>query len=148
MHSEKLAFTTHAVIETAAALSFIVHPEGQLPGCTPATRLVLRQYGGLLLASSMICLIIVAGSGCDTTTTRLMAAALGSYHAWPCYRAFTRIRNELRHRHRFKETWVLGGPPLHFLVHVVCLGLFLHTAITDTWPHRENVPESFFDSIT
>ncbi|KAI0411254.1 hypothetical protein F5X98DRAFT_357608 [Xylaria grammica] len=127
MHPEKLAFAVHAAVEAAAGLSFIVHPEGQLPLCTPAARLILRQYGGLLLASSMICLIIIAGPGCNATTTRLVAAALGSYHVWPCYRASVRIRNETRHR--FEETSFLGGPPVHLVVHLVCLGLFLYAAI-------------------
>ncbi len=129
MRLEELAFLMHAAVETAAGVSFIAHPEGQLPGCTPAAKLILRQYGGLLLASSMVCLIIIASPGCSATTTRLVAAALGSYHAWPCYRAFTRIRSETRHRLREKS--VLGGPLVHLLVHLVCLGLFLCAAIAD-----------------
>ncbi|KAI1420006.1 hypothetical protein F5Y12DRAFT_166364 [Xylaria sp. FL1777] len=130
MHLEKLAFVMHAAVETAAGISFIAHPEGQLPGCGPAAKLILRQYGGLLLASSMVCLVIIAGPDCGTTTTRLMAAALGSYHVWPCYRASTRIRNETRDK--LKETSVLGGPLVHLLVHLVCLSLFLYTAIAHT----------------
>ncbi|KAI0433797.1 hypothetical protein F5Y09DRAFT_298222 [Xylaria sp. FL1042] len=127
MHLEKLAFVMHATVETAAGISFIVYPERQLPGCTPAARLILRQYGALLLASSMVCLIIIARPGCGTTTTRLVAAALGSYHAWPCYRAIARIRDESRHR--LEGTSVLGGPLVHLLVHSLCLGLFLYAMV-------------------
>ncbi|KAI1129711.1 hypothetical protein F5Y10DRAFT_146981 [Nemania abortiva] len=129
MRLEKLAFLVHAIVETAAGLSFILHPEGQLPGCTPAARLILRQYGGLLLASSLVCLIIAADSSFDSTTVRLLATAFGSYHLWPCYRALSRIQNGTQPG--VKETPVLGGPPVHLLVHVVCLSLFLHAAVTE-----------------
>ncbi|KAI0188722.1 hypothetical protein EV127DRAFT_433521 [Xylaria flabelliformis] len=124
----KLPFAMHAAIETAAGISFIVRPEKQLPGCTPAAKLILRQYGGLLLASSMVCLIIITNPGFDTATTRLLAAALGSYHAWPCHRALTRIRNETR----AKEESMFGGPLVHLLVHMVCLSLFLHVVVMET----------------
>ncbi|KAI0973483.1 hypothetical protein F4678DRAFT_426879 [Xylaria arbuscula] len=129
MHLNQLAFVIHAVVETAAGVSFIVHPEGQLPNCTPAAKLILRQYGGLLLASSIICLAVITGLGCSTTTTRVLATALGSYHAWPCYRAFSRIQKESRYE--VQETSILGGPFVHLLVHLVCLGLFLYAAIAD-----------------
>ncbi|KAI0518010.1 hypothetical protein F5B22DRAFT_87702 [Xylaria bambusicola] len=128
MRSSDLAFVMHAAVETAAGISFIVHPERQLPGCTPAARLILRQYGALLLASSMVCLIVLSRPGCSTATTRLMAAALGSYHAWPSFRAFTRLRNEKGNQ----ETSVLGGPSVHLMVHLVCLGLFLYAAVAHT----------------
>ncbi|KAI1741481.1 hypothetical protein F4680DRAFT_415542 [Xylaria scruposa] len=128
MRIGKLPFAMHAAIETAAGISFIVRPEGQLPGCTPAAKLILRQYGGLLLASSLVCLIIIADPGFNTTTTRLLAAALGSYHAWPCHRALTRIRNETS----VKEESVLGGPLVHLLVHVACLSLFLYVVVMET----------------
>ncbi|KAI1153317.1 hypothetical protein F4825DRAFT_415634 [Nemania diffusa] len=129
MRLEKLPFFMHAVIETAAGLSFIVRPEGQLPGCTPAAKLILRQYGGLLLASSILCIIIIADSSLNSATTRLVAAALGSYHAWPCYRALVRIQDEAESRTRGKP--LLGGPPVHLLVHVVCLTSFLYLAIAE-----------------
>ncbi|KAI0855747.1 hypothetical protein F4860DRAFT_448841 [Xylaria cubensis] len=128
MQLGRLPFAMHAAIETAAGISFIVRPEKQLPGCTPAAKLILRQYGGLLLASSMVCLIIITNPGFDTATTRLLAAALGSYHAWPCHRALTRIRNETR----AKEESMFGGPLVHLLVHVVCLSLFLHVVVMET----------------
>ncbi|KAI1491522.1 hypothetical protein F5X96DRAFT_668660 [Biscogniauxia mediterranea] len=93
----KLPFAAHAAIETVAALSFIFRPEAQLPGCSPAARLILRQYGGLLLASSFVCAaVLVAEPGLEDTTTtmmmRLLAVALGTYHVWPCHRAWVRLR--------------------------------------------------------
>ncbi|KAI0203621.1 hypothetical protein F4808DRAFT_25427 [Astrocystis sublimbata] len=124
--SGKLAFAAHAAIETAAGVSFIVRPEAQLHGCTPAGKLILRQYGGLLLASSLVCLVIIADPGLNDTTLRPLAAALGSYHVWPCHRALVRIRIEAT----VKDESVLGGPLAHLLVHMVCLGLFLHVVAT------------------
>ncbi|KAI8631169.1 hypothetical protein F5Y19DRAFT_425277 [Xylariaceae sp. FL1651] len=127
MHVAKLAFGLHTILETAAGVSFIIHPEGQLPGCTPEAKLILRQYGGLLLASSMACLAILADAKYNDTT-RLLAMALGSYHVWPCHRALTRIRHESQSRE--KVPLVLGGPLLHLVVHVVCLGLFVFSAFS------------------
>lgn len=126
MDLKRLAFLVHAVVETAAALSFIFYPERQLPTCTPAGKLILRQYGGLLLASSMVCLIIVADPDLSVTTTRWMAVALGSYHVWPCHRALIRIRTEALSG--AKEESVLGVPLMHLMVHAICLGLFLSAA--------------------
>ncbi|KAI0408298.1 hypothetical protein F4802DRAFT_549267 [Xylaria palmicola] len=128
VHLGMLAFALHAVTETAAGLSFMVHPEGQLPGCTPAARLILQQYGGLLLASSMACLIVVADPSFNPATARLLAVAFGSYHAWPCHRALARIRNETRPRREAAASF-LGDPVIHLLVHVACLGSFLYTAV-------------------
>lgn len=129
MHMRRLAFLGHAVVEAAAGLSFIIRPEGQVPACTPAGKLILRQYGGLLLASSMVCLIIIADPDLSIRTTRLLALALGSYHVWPCYRALVPIRTEALSR--AKENTVLGGPFVHFIVHAICLGLFLSAAIAE-----------------
>ncbi|KAJ2991239.1 hypothetical protein NUW58_g2589 [Xylaria curta] len=126
MHLGKLAFAAHVAIETIPGISFIARPEAHLPGCTPAAALILRQYGGLLLASSFVCLTVIADSGLSTTTTQLLAASLGSYHAWPFYRALARIRSQ------GKQSSELGGPWVHFLVHGVCLGLFVHAAVAGT----------------
>ncbi|KAI1160670.1 hypothetical protein F5B18DRAFT_631719 [Nemania serpens] len=129
MDPKRLAFLVHAVVETAAGLSFIIHPEGQLPACTSAGKLILRQYGGLLLASSMVCVVTIADPDISVTTTRLMAVALGSYHVWPCHRALFRMRTEAPST--AKDRSVLGGPLLHFMVHAICLGLFLSAAIAE-----------------
>ncbi|KAI1632911.1 hypothetical protein F4809DRAFT_57767 [Biscogniauxia mediterranea] len=119
----KLPFAAHAVIETVAALSFIFRPDAQLPGCSPAARLILRQYGGLLLASSFVCAaVLVADPGLEDATMmmRLLAVALGTYHVWPCHRAWVRLRSG--------SSATLGGPALHLVVHLVCLGLFMFSA--------------------
>ncbi|KAI0169266.1 hypothetical protein GGR52DRAFT_574484 [Hypoxylon sp. FL1284] len=117
----KLPFAAHALVETAAALSFIFDPDKQLPGCSVSAKLILRQYGGLLLSTNLICLVILAEPGC-TDATRLFAAALGTYHVWPCYRAYARMRHGIRVSR--KEQSTLGGPLLHLIVHLACLTMF------------------------
>ncbi|KAI5918722.1 hypothetical protein F4810DRAFT_558954 [Camillea tinctor] len=126
----KLPFAVHAVVETVAALSFIFRPDAQLPGCSPAAKLILRQYGGLLLASSFMCAAVLlitdndAVTGTAATTMQLQALALGTYHVWPCYRAWVRIGS----RERGRGATTLGGPSLHLVVHLVCFGLFMFSA--------------------
>lgn len=121
----KLPFAFHAAIETAAALSFIFRPETQLPRCTPAAKLILRQYGGLLISSNLICLIVIVQPTLDSTS-RLLAAALGSYHLWPSYRALVRLRSSVPGDSTSVSP--LGGPALHLAVHIVSIGLFAATA--------------------
>ncbi|KAH9907602.1 hypothetical protein F4778DRAFT_778026 [Xylariomycetidae sp. FL2044] len=131
MLTPKLAFVVHAVVETAAAISFIFHPERQLPGCTPAAKLILRQYGGLLLSSNFVCLAVIAESE-FSHTARLLAVALGSYHAWPCHRAYSRMKSKSSQgtaaAAEKKDAVVLGGPFVHLVVHVGCLALFVFAA--------------------
>lgn len=123
----KLPFVLHAVIETAAALSFIFTPDRQLPGCNVAAKLILRQYGGLLLSTNLICLAILSEPG-FSPLARLLAAALGTYHIWPCYRAYIRIYHDLGVSVEKKP--VLGGPQLHLMVHLVCLVFFMWVALS------------------
>ncbi|KAI8965150.1 hypothetical protein F5Y11DRAFT_313991 [Daldinia sp. FL1419] len=121
----KFPFALHAFIETAAALSFIFDPEAQLPGCNTAAKLILRQYGGLLLSTNLVCLVVLFEPG-FTTTTRLLAIALGTYHIWPCYRAYVRMNQNTEATD--KEKPVLGGPPLHFIIHLICFMMFTWTS--------------------
>jgi hypothetical protein len=46
---------------------------------------------------------------------------LGTYHVWPIYRAWSRIRVNRDGTGGKEEKKVLGGPVVHFVVHVVCL---------------------------
>ncbi|KAK8045383.1 hypothetical protein PG993_005407 [Apiospora rasikravindrae] len=55
----KSAYIWHAIIETPAALSFILSPKKQLPECSPAAELILRQYGGLLLSSVLLSVVML-----------------------------------------------------------------------------------------
>ncbi|KAI5861456.1 hypothetical protein GGS23DRAFT_151374 [Durotheca rogersii] len=128
MISTKLPFAAHALVETAAALSFIFRPEKQLPACTPAAKLILRQYGGLLLATNLVCIVILAQPSLGDNTIRLLAAALGSYHLWPCYRAYIRIAYQVDAQEQTQPA--LGGPSVHLVVHLLCLAMFVRTVLS------------------
>jgi hypothetical protein len=123
----KLPFALHLAIETVAAMSFFLEPEKQLPECSPATKLVLQQYAGLLLSSNYICLIVIFDPSFDGRTQRLLAAALGSYHYWPYRRALSRLRNKVEGD--TVNTSTLGGPAAHLAAHVLCLLTFSYAVI-------------------
>ncbi|KAI1411471.1 hypothetical protein F5Y13DRAFT_180821 [Hypoxylon sp. FL1857] len=123
----KLPFVIHALVETAAALSFIFNPNKQLPGCNEAAKLILRQYGGLLLSSNLICLAILTEPG-FSYMSRLLAAALGTYHIWPCYRAYVRIHHNIGLSKDGQSA--LGGPRLHLIVHLACLVIFIWSSLS------------------
>ncbi|CAJ2505528.1 Uu.00g129220.m01.CDS01 [Anthostomella pinea] len=129
MHAAELPFAVHGIIETVAALSFIFNPEKQLPGCTPAAKLILRQYGGLLLASGLVCLAVLIEPGFNDLK-KMLAMAMGSYHAWPCYRAYVRIRQDTDSNTMGGSA--LGGPSLHLVVHLICLAMFAFAAASPT----------------
>ncbi|KAI1204996.1 uncharacterized protein F4807DRAFT_297315 [Annulohypoxylon truncatum] len=117
----KLPFVIHFLVETAAAVSFIFAPDLQLPGCNLAAKLILRQYGGLLLSTNVICLFIVTEPG-FSDLARQLALALGTYHVWPCYRAYVRIHHHLT---AAEKSLALGGPHLHLVIHLICFGMFI-----------------------
>ncbi|RYP29311.1 hypothetical protein DL767_006772 [Monosporascus sp. MG133] len=131
MISPRLPFAAHALVETPAALSFILTPEKQLPGCTPAAKLILRQYGGLLLSSVLVCIFVLLEPGSfDGVACRLLAAALGSYHVWPCYRAYVRLRSGAG-REDAAAASTLGGPAIHLAVHSVCFAMFVFVVASE-----------------
>lgn len=117
-----LAFLLHAIIETPAAISFICFPDKQLPGGSPAAKLILRQYGGLLLSTVLISLALLTQDDLEGLR-RPIAAALGSYHFWPTYRAYCRCASAVPGDVNGAST--LGGPLVHLIVHLLVLGLFL-----------------------
>ncbi|WYZ35679.1 hypothetical protein EsH8_X_000326 [Colletotrichum jinshuiense] len=90
MQPAKLPFLLHAAIETAAAGSFILKPDTQLPNPSVAAQLVLQSLGGLLMSTNLICLIFAARPVFDETS-RLVAASLAFWHVWPCHRAYVRL---------------------------------------------------------
>lgn len=137
MASQTLPFVFHLLIETGAAASFIFRPEQQLPGCSAAARLILRQYGGLLLSTNLVCLVAIfhhhhQPPSCGTgATTRLLAAALGTYHAWPIHRALARLRYKVQGDGGGDSGGgaALGGPVVHLVVHSLCLAAFLAVVV-------------------
>jgi hypothetical protein len=115
----KPALTLHLLTETPASLSFLLAPHAQLPGASPDALLILRNLGGLLLATNLVCLVLLASpaSAVSEQTMALLCVCLGTYHVWPIYRAWVRMG-----RGGGGGEKVLGGPGVHFVVHVVCLG--------------------------
>ncbi|KAK0628921.1 hypothetical protein B0T17DRAFT_170608 [Bombardia bombarda] len=125
LSSAKAPLLLHLLIETPAALSFLLHPQAQLPGASDDAKLILRSYGGLLLSTNLVCLTLLLDGTTSTTMAARITLCLGLYHAWPIYRAVSRIRRYGRvasgpPKEKGAVT-VLGGPALHFVVHVVCL---------------------------
>jgi hypothetical protein len=126
---QKVPFAFHAIIETAAALSFIITPEKQLSNCTPAAKLILRQYGGLLIATNLVCLAVFAQPTFESSG-QILAVALGSYHIWPAYRAYARLKpGVVAGDVRLQDAGLLGGPMVHLIVHILSLGMFLAAAL-------------------
>jgi hypothetical protein len=123
----KPALTLHLLTETPASLSFLLAPHAQLPGASPDAVLILRNLGGLLLATNLACLVLLlAGSSSSSSsgavpeqTMALLCVCLGTYHVWPIYRAWVRMGRGVVGG---GEKVVLGGPGVQFVVHVVCLG--------------------------
>ncbi|KAK8085095.1 hypothetical protein PG997_006366 [Apiospora hydei] len=123
----KPAYLWHAIIETPAALSFILSPKKQLPDCSPAAELILRQYGGLLLSSVLLSVVMLVSPRGARRYNGLFAAALGSYHLWPAYRAYMRLTSDVEGD--IAAPSILGGPAVHITAHLVALALFSVAAI-------------------
>ncbi|SPQ26846.1 01d33597-6a5b-45c8-b569-b2880772225a [Thermothielavioides terrestris] len=131
----KPALTLHLLIETPAALSFLLFPAAQLPAAASGSgssvaaddaRLVLRNLGGALLATDLLCLVLLLARPAATAHDQPLAAqvclCLGTYHVWPIHRAWVRMRRRRVGKRSGggggeEEKKVLGGPPVHFVVH-------------------------------
>ncbi|TDZ25166.1 hypothetical protein Cob_v001978 [Colletotrichum orbiculare MAFF 240422] len=116
----KLPFVIHALMETAAALSFIFKPESQLPNPSVAAQLVAKNLGGLLLSTNMMCLIFITRP--FDQTSRLVAASLAFWHLWPCNRAYVRLTQPAVDGKTDGQSKTLGGPAVHLGSHL-CLFL-------------------------
>lgn len=114
-------FLVHFLIETPAALTFILRPSSQVPNPTPSVALILQSFGGLLLSTNLTALVFFRRDFDDAA--RLAALAYAFWHLWPCYRAWMRIRGGIDTQGAQGRT--LGGPPVHLLCHVVLLLMFL-----------------------
>ncbi len=130
----QLCFVLHILVETPAALSFQFRPQSQLAAPSAEARLVLSSYGGLLMATNLICAVFAmqdaAGGGggeAAGATSRRVAGALGFYHLFPMFRAGARVRRGVGATGPPQDR-TLGGPWVHLVVHLVCLGCFLATA--------------------
>ncbi|KAF4979551.1 hypothetical protein FZEAL_4255 [Fusarium zealandicum] len=123
MSSSTAPFLIHALIETPAALTFILRPSSHLQPLTPPAALLLQSLGGLLLTSNLIALIFVRRPFDDVA--RHVALAFAFWHIWPCYRACVRLRGSALEEEAPATTRTLGGPVVHLGVHLVLLTMFL-----------------------
>lgn len=126
----QLPLLLHLLVETPASLTFLVTPAAQLPPAaarSPEARLVLRNLGGLLLATNLVCLAVLAslapadaaaGDGQQRRLAASVCLCLGTYHVWPAYRAYARLRGYAGASGRGNR--VLGGPVVHLVAHVLC----------------------------
>jgi hypothetical protein len=114
----KLAFLLHTVVELPAAFTFIFRPNVQLPNASPDAVLILRNYGGLLLATVGLSSAMYWRNSFDSVS-QTVAFSLASYHVWPLARAVSRLRHNIGLEGQQGKT--LGGPALAGALHA---GLF------------------------
>ena len=106
------------LIELPPSILFLVKPDGQFPVIEPQARAVIRQYALLLQTVNLIALICCIRPVDETS--RLIAGAMSVYQVGPSIRAAFRMARG--------EKWLggsLGGPLVHFVVHVTCLASLL-----------------------
>lgn len=132
MHIANLAVLAHLVIESMAALSFLLQPQIQLQDSEPSDDAVLicHSYAGSLLATDALCFLFLVYKDNKTfdETSAMLAGSLAIYHLFPVKRAWSRIK---RRRGDYKqEERMAGGPPVHLAIHGVlfvslgCAGLY------------------------
>lgn len=125
LNNPKLPILIHLLVETPASLSFLLAPQSQLPRASPEARLILRNLGGLLLATNLVCLAFLARPvPADEQLTAAVCVGLGTYHVWPAYRAYARIVKGVGGGggpRRQQQKKVLGGPVVHLVAHLLCL---------------------------
>ncbi|KAK4462723.1 hypothetical protein QBC42DRAFT_296588 [Cladorrhinum samala] len=157
--SVQIPLVLHLATEIPASLSFLLAPRAQLPSASRDATLILRNFGGSLLSTNLLCLGFLFWSGSrsrsrsrssssatigkdhdhghghdgrddgheDDVLAGLILLSLASYHFWPIWRAWDRMSRSLSSADSkgkdvdVKSNKVLGGPKVHFVVHVVCL---------------------------
>ena len=123
----KPALTLHLLIETPASLTFLLTPSSQLPNASPEAKLILHNLGGLLLSTNLICLVLLFTADSNNEEvyrlTAWLCLCLGTYHFWPLRRAWVRMGMGMGGTKEGVK--VLGGPVVHFGVHLVCLGALI-----------------------
>lgn len=158
MHIGNAAILLHLLVETpgtntkrsihhyflltqhiSACISFLFQPNAQLRDLNPQPDAVLicQSYAGLLLATNMFCLLFLKSRGIDhfDDTGTILAGSLAIYHAFPIRRAWVRIQQRKlpstgrgHHSHN-EEAVALGGPVLHFVIHLLLLFLLAGAAL-------------------
>lgn len=116
-----------------ACLSFLLQPRVQLRERNPSAEAVLvcRSYGGLLLATNLLCVqFLFRRDGSFDGASVILARSLAFYHLFPIARAWTRSRQHQVHdQEQGQQRDALGGPFVHLTVHVILLASLLWAAI-------------------
>jgi hypothetical protein len=126
MSFAKLPFLIHILVASCSALTFIFRPHRQLQPLSHSAAIILQCYGGCILFTNLISLIFLVRPVVDETT-KLVALAFAFCHAWPSYRAVTRLQNNLDVQGELGNT--LGGPIVHLGVHGLLLFMFLQAGL-------------------
>lgn len=125
MHLANLALIFHVLIETPASLSFLLNAPKQLRESRPSPEAVLvcQSYGGLLVATNVLCLLLMYSRGLATfdDASAIVAASLAIYHVMPMRRAWVRATAQGAGRGWLQQADALGGPCVHFIVHALLL---------------------------
>ena len=114
-----LPFVLHLLVEIPAAISLMLAPDGQLAQPQPLARPLIRQYAVLLVSMNMIAAIFIMRP--PDQTSYQVAGAMAVYHVAPLTRACSRLRGR-DEKIASGSAAALGGPLLHCIVHVLCLG--------------------------
>lgn len=132
MHIANLPVLAHLVIESMAALSFLLQPQIQLQDSKPSDEAVLicHSYAGSLLSTDALCFLFLVYKDNKKfdETNAMLAGSLAIYHLFPVKRAWARI---IKRRGDYnQEERMAGGPPVHLAIHGVlfvslgCAGLY------------------------
>ena len=108
----------HIIIETPAAINFILSPSATLTSPQLPAHAIIRQYGLLLACTNAMVLFILCSQAEDSRNLlleRRIAGVLAIYHIGPLLRALARMR-----RGEEGKKW-MTRPWLHVLVHGICL---------------------------
>ncbi|KAL1867301.1 hypothetical protein Daus18300_006420 [Diaporthe australafricana] len=123
MHPGNLALLFHVLIEAPASLSFLLSPPKQLRESRPSQEAVLvcQSYGGLLVATNVLCVLLLYCRGISNfdDANAIVAASLAIYHVMPIRRALVRIRMQGAGRGFLQQADAMGGPYVHFMVHAL-----------------------------
>lgn len=125
MHPGNLALLFHVLIEAPASLSFLLDAPKQLREARPSPEAVLvcQSYGGLLVATNVLCVLLLycRGSTNFDDASAIVAASLAIYHVMPLRRAWARIKAQDAGRGWLQQADAMGGPYVHFTVHALLL---------------------------
>jgi len=114
-----IAFVLHAVIETPAAMNFMLFPSRQIGSFTPQAHPLIRQYALLLLSSVLISVAFTVRPADDLTG--MVAGCFSIYHVGPAIRSLTRLKEQAGRQ----QPIFLSEAFLYLAVHVCCgLSLF------------------------